>query len=638
MVVFVDVAEGVMLNTERVIKHAAMANIPVTLVVNKIDRLVLELKLPPADAYHKIVHTIDEVNSILSTYSENMEESLLHPVKGNVCFASSLYGFSFTLDSFAALYAEHFGGGFEPRRLAKRLWGDVYFDAERRTFGDRPAQRETPRSFVHFVLEPMYKLFAQAVGEVDTSLSATLAELGIRLTATELKLNLRPLIKLVCSRFYGGSTGFVDMLRDHAPSPLANAETKTRLTYSGLLSEDEPLAAGMLRCDPNGPLMVHVTKLYASQDGTKFDAFGRVMSGTLYNHSDVLVLGEAYTLQDPEDSKVEHASRLYVAEARYNIEVNCVPAGNWVLIHGVDAPIVKTATITSVAGNEEARIFRPLAFDMVAAMKIAVEPVNPSELPKMTDGLRKINKSYPLVTTKVEESGEHVIYGTGELYLDCVMHDLRKMYSQIDIKVADPSVAFCETVVETSSLKCYAETPNKRNKLTMIAEPLDEGLAKDIENGVVSSEWPKKKLSEFFRTKYDWDVLAARSVWAFGPTEQGPNVLLDDTLPSEVDKKLLFSIKNSVVQGFQWATREGPLCDEPLRNVKFKMLDASIAEQPIQRGGGQIIPTARRVAYSSFLMATPRLMEPYYYVEISAPGGVWVEAGKRGKEIKKERE
>ena len=42
------------------------------------------------------------------------------------------------------------------------------------------------------------------------------------------------------------------------------------------------------------------------------------------------------------------------------------------------------------------------------------------------------------------------------------------------MKVADPVVAFCETVVETSSLRCFAETPNKRNKLTMIAEPLEK--------------------------------------------------------------------------------------------------------------------------------------------------------------------
>lgn len=43
----------------------------------------------------------------------------------------------------------------------------------------------------------------------------------------------------------------------------------------------------------------------------------------------------------------------------------------------------------------------------------------------------QVNKSYPLLATKVEESGERVIRGTGELYLDCVMHDLRKLYSDI---------------------------------------------------------------------------------------------------------------------------------------------------------------------------------------------------------------
>lgn len=94
---------------------------------------------------------------------------------------------------------------------------------------------------------------------------------------------------------------------------------------------------------------------------------------------------------------------------------------------------------------------------------------------------------------------------------------------------------------------------------------------------------------------------------------------MDDTLSSEVDKGLLGSVKDSIVQGFQWGSREGPLCEEPIRNGKFKILDAVIANEPIHRGGGQIIPTARRVAYSAFLMATPRLMEPYMFVEVQAP-------------------
>lgn len=44
------------------------------------------------------------------------------------------------------------------------------------------------------------------------------------------------------------------------------------------------------------------------------------------------------------------------------------------------------------------------------------------------------------------------------------------------------------------------------------------------------------------------------------------------------------------IQGFQWGTREGPLCEEPIRNVKFKILDATISTEPIHRGGGMSYP------------------------------------------------
>jgi 116 kDa U5 small nuclear ribonucleoprotein component len=152
----------------------------------------------------------------------------------------------------------------------------------------------------------------------------------------------------------------------------------------------------------------------------------------------------------------------YLASDRYEVETDHAVAGNLVLIGGIDASINKTATIAAKEIDEDLYIFRPIKHMTQSVLKIAVEPIAPSELPKMLNGLRQINKSYPLVTTKVEESGEHIILGTGELYLDCVMHDLRKLFSEIEIKVSDPVVKFCETVVETSALKCYAETPNKK--------------------------------------------------------------------------------------------------------------------------------------------------------------------------------
>lgn len=126
--------------------------------------------------------------------------------------------------------------------------------------------------------------------------------------------------------------------------------------------------------------------------------------------------------------------------------------------------------------------------------------------------------------------------GSGEMHLDCILHDLRKVFSDINIKISDPVVSFCETVVETSALKCFAHTPNKLNKLTMIAEPLDKGLGEEIETGGVPiAKWTQQQITGFFINKYKWDILAARSLWAFGPDpEFGSNVLINDTLPSDV--------------------------------------------------------------------------------------------------------
>jgi 116 kDa U5 small nuclear ribonucleoprotein component len=96
----------------------------------------------------------------------------------------------------------------------------------------------------------------------------------------------------------------------------------------------------------------------------------------------------------------------------------------------------------------------------------------------------------------------------------------------------------------------------------MIAEPMEKGVAEDIEKGRVSMSMSVKDRGKFFQEKYQWDLLASRSIWAFGPDENGPNVLVDDTLPSQVDKKLLNTVKEHIKQGFRWGAREGPLCDE----------------------------------------------------------------------------
>ena len=615
----VDIVEGVQINTEQIIKNAVLDGLPIVLLLNKMDRLILELKIPPADAYFKLKHVIEEVNTVIENTMPGMGEKLrVSPEKGNVAFACSSMNWCFTLQSFAKMYATSYQG-VNASEFSRRLWGDVFFNPQCRKFTRKGIEEGAKRAFVTFVLEPMYKLYSHTLSESPEELRETLASLGVTLKSSQLHSDAKLLLKLVCEQFFGPVGGFVDMVVEHIPSPKRGSKRFLERHYTGPI--DTKTAKAMQEVDQEGPLVVHVTKLFNAVDAKSFYALGRIMSGTARPGQEVRVLGEGYTLDDEEDMVTATIAETWVSEARYNVSTNGVPAGNWVLLGGVDNSIVKTATLVAsrLPDDEDAYIFKPVKHFFEAVFKVAVEPINPSELPKMLDGLRKINKTYPLVTTKVEESGEHIILGTGELYMDCVLHDLRRLYAEMELKVSDPVTRFCETVVDTSAIKCYALTPNKKNKITMVAEPLDDGIAEDVEAGRVNIKDPARKVGKFFEENYGYDLLASRNIWAFGPDDMGPNILQNDTLPSEVDVKLLRSVRETLRQGFSWATREGPLCEEPIRNIKFRLTDVALASEAIYRGGSQIIPTSRRAYYSSFLMASPRLMEPVYGCSVVGP-------------------
>lgn len=615
MMLVIDAAEGFMPHMQSILHRALSQDMSITVVINKMDRLILELRLPPTDAYFKLKHIIEEVNNSISAYSPDPRYRV-SPELGNVCFASASMQWCFSLFTFAKFYADSYQGLLADQ-FVQRLWGDTYYTPSTRKFTKSSIDSSSVRSFVHFILEPVYKLYSQTLSSEPIDLKWTLEQLGIVLKPSAYKLDSLPLLKLICGEFFGPATALVDMLFSCIHSPLERAETFVARNYSG--PTNTQLVEQMIACDPNGSLSVNITKLVSSSTAENFTAIGRVLSGTLTRGDTVKVLGESYTMDDEEDMVFAQVTQIYLAGGRYKFGVESAGPGSIVLIDGIDGSINKSATLVHKDNSEDAYIYQPVQLLTESVVKIAVEPINPSELPKMLQGLRMINKSYPAIVTKVEESGEHVLIGTGELYMDCVLHDLRKLYTEIDIKVSDPVTRFCETIIDTSAVKCYADTPNNRNKLTMIAEPLDDGIAEDIESGRVSMRWPTKSVSKHFHEKYHWDLLASKSIWAFGPDENGPNILQDDTLPGEVDKAILGQVKESIRQGFQWGTREGPLCDEPIRNTKFKILDTVLADSPIYRGGGQIIPTTRRVCYSSFLMATPRLMEPVYEVSITSP-------------------
>lgn len=355
----VDVVEGVQVNTEHIIKHAVLQDMPLTLVINKIDRLILELRLPPSDAYLKLRHLIEQVNSLVEAAAPgSASRKRLSPEKGNVLFASTEMGWCFTLQSFAKMYSDTYGG-ISPEEFGKRLWGDICYNAEKRTFVRKTGDTRAPRSFVKFVLEPIYKLYSHTISDSPEDLKEVLEPLGIQLKPSQYKSDAKVLLKLVCEQFFGPSTGFVDMIVRHVPSPVDGAERLLEKYYTGPL--DTKIAESMKACNQQGPLVVHVTKLFSSSDAKGFSSFGRVLSGTAKPGDRVRVLGEGYSLDDEEDMAEATIAEVFIAETRYNVGTDGVPAGNLVLLAGVDKSIVKSATIVPLRlpDNEDAYIFRP---------------------------------------------------------------------------------------------------------------------------------------------------------------------------------------------------------------------------------------------------------------------------------------
>jgi len=181
--------------------------------------------------------------------------------------------------------------------------------------------------------------------------------------------------------------------------------------------------------------------------------------------------------------------------------------------------------------------------------------------------------------------------------------------------VSDPVVSYRETVSEQSNQTCLAKSPNKHNRIYLVAEPLPEELNVAIEDGKAGPKAEAKERARLLREKFDWDENAARKIWCWGPETEGANLVVDATQGIQY----LNEIKEHVNAGFQWCTKDGPLCEENMRGIRFNLTDCTLHTDSIHRGAGQIMPPTRRCCFAAELTAKPTLQEPVFLVEITCP-------------------
>eukprot|EP01055_Gregarina_sp_Pseudo9_P004603 Gregarina_sp_Pseudo_9__4602@NODE_478_length_2747_cov_1543_696455_g91_i1_p1_GENE_NODE_478_length_2747_cov_1543_696455_g91_i1NODE_478_length_2747_cov_1543_696455_g91_i1_p1_ORF_typecomplete_len841_score169_20GTP_EFTU/PF00009_27/3e53GTP_EFTU/PF00009_27/7_9e03EFG_IV/PF03764_18/99EFG_IV/PF03764_18/8_7e25EFG_II/PF14492_6/6e25EFG_C/PF00679_24/1_3e19GTP_EFTU_D2/PF03144_25/1_1e12MMR_HSR1/PF01926_23/0_00072SRPRB/PF09439_10/0_045RF3_C/PF16658_5/0_09_NODE_478_length_2747_cov_1543_696455_g91_i11322654 len=628
--VVVDAVEGVCVQTETVLRQSLAERVRPVLHMNKVDRCLLELKQEPEAMYETFRKNIEDVNVVIATYQDSTSgfDAQVAAEKGTISFGSGLHGWAFTIERFAKMYAKKFNVPKE--KMMQRLWGDNFFNSKKKTWtkAKDDSDPDCQRGYCQFILRPIYDLFECTMTSDNTEqkqkLDKMLVTLGVELKGEDKELLGKPLLKRIMQLWLPAGDTLLEMIVTHLPSPVVAQKYRVTTLYSGPM--DDEAANAIRTCDPDGPLMMYVSKMVPTSDKGRFYAFGRVFSGTIATGQKVRILGPAYQPGHKEDLNIKNIQRTVLMMGRFVEQIQDVPCGNTVALVGVDQYLLKSGTLTTL---DTAHTFIDMKYSVSPVVRVAVTPKDHKELPKLVEGLKRLSKSDPLVVCTSEESGQHVVAGCGELHVEICLKDLREEYAQIDIIVSEPVVSYKETLTKACEEPGMAKSQNKHNRLYITGEPLDEGLVADVEAGRVTMRDDVKERTNLLADKYNWEKNHATKIWCFGPDTIGPNMLVDCT----AGLQYVNEIKDHCNSAFQWATREGALCEENMRGCRFNLVDCTLHTDAIHRGAGQILGTCRKGILGVSLTCEPRLVEPIFLVQITVPednmSGVYAVLNKR---------
>ncbi|CAL9220587.1 unnamed protein product [Arabidopsis halleri] len=388
--VVVDCIEGVCVQTETVLRQSLGERIRPVLTVNKMDRCFLELKVDGEEAYQNFQRVIENANVIMATYEDPLLGDVqVYPEKGTVAFSAGLHGWAFTLTNIAKMYASKFG--VSESKMMERLWGENFFDSATRKWTTKNTGSATcKRGFVQFCYEPIRLMINTCMNDQKDKLWPMLEKLGIQMKPDEKELMGKPLMKRVMQAWLPASTALLEMMIFHLPSPYTAQRYRVENLYEGPL--DDKYAATIRNCDPDGPLMLYVSKMIPASDKGRFFAFGRVFSGTVSTGMKVRIMGPNYVPGEKKDLYVKSVQRTVIWMGKKQETVEDVPCGNTVAMVGLDQFITKNATLTNEK-EVDAHPLRAMKFSVSPVVRVAVKCKLASDLPKLVEGLKRLAKS-----------------------------------------------------------------------------------------------------------------------------------------------------------------------------------------------------------------------------------------------------
>ncbi|SCZ92656.1 BZ3500_MvSof-1268-A1-R1_Chr5-2g08074 [Microbotryum saponariae] len=259
--VLVDAVEGVCTQTITVLRQTHLSYLRPLLVINKVDRLVTELKLSPSEAYHHLSRIIEDVNAIVGSFyaGERMEDDwrwrerreaaaaarsgaeagadvvdeeyeerddsnlYFDPSNGTVLFSSAMDGWAFRISRFAQLYAVKLG--MSEANLNRCLWGDWYLDPKTKRVINRKKMEASGKKlkplFVQFVLEAIWNVYDSVVlNNNPTKVDKIISSLNIKVRPQDLRAkDSRNLLLSIFSQFLPLAPSTFRTVIDKVPSP-----------------------------------------------------------------------------------------------------------------------------------------------------------------------------------------------------------------------------------------------------------------------------------------------------------------------------------------------------------------------------------------------------------------------------------
>merc|ERR1712186_130510 len=176
---------------------------------------------------------------------------------GSVGFGSGLHGWAFTLKQFAEMYASKFGVDVD--KMMKKLWGENFFNSKTKKWS-KTKDEDNKRSFNMYVLEHEEK-----------------------------EMEGKPLMKCVMRNWLPAGEAMFQMIVIHLPSPVTAQKYRAELLYEG--PPDDEARNAIKACDPDGPLMMYVSKMVPTSDKGRFYAFGRVFAGKVATGQKCRIMG-----------------------------------------------------------------------------------------------------------------------------------------------------------------------------------------------------------------------------------------------------------------------------------------------------------------------------------------------------------